>query len=138
MHSLRIKDVNAPLFTVAEEGVGKGWGTGDCPPELMLSVSKGRLDVVPSTTVDERVVLPMALAPRVAPRKALPSTSASPSRSSALKACCTHTHLSHDLLTDVSGRQQPHYTCVAALTSPMHACSMANHGKALKDGVDVC
>lgn len=107
MHLLSIKDVYARLFMVAEEGVGKGWGTGNCPPELMLSVSKGRLDVAPSPTVDERVVLPIALAARVAPRKALPSTSASPSRSSALKACCRHTHLSHCLPTDVSGRQQP-------------------------------
>ena len=95
---------------VAEEGVGKGWGIGDCPPELTLSVSKGRLEVAPSPTVVERVVLPITLADRVDPRNALPlvapySASASPSRSSALKACCTHTHVSHHLPTNVSGRQ---------------------------------
>lgn len=62
----------APLFVVADEGVGKGWGTGDCPPELMLSVSKGRPDVEPIPTPAERVVLPMTLAERVDPRNALP------------------------------------------------------------------
>ena len=113
--------INARLFIVAEEGVGKGWGTGDCPPELMLSVSKGRLEVAPGPIVVERVVLPIALAERVDPRNALPSPSASPSRSSALKACCANTHISRFLPTHVTGRQYLLYTCVAAVTSPrMH------------------
>ena len=98
-------DVYTRLLMVAEEGVGKGWGTGDCPPELMLSASKGRPEVAPGPAVVERVVLPIALAERVDPRNALPSPSASPSRSSALKACCTHTPSSHYLPTDVTGRQ---------------------------------
>lgn len=84
------------LFVVAEEGVGKGRGTGDCPSELMLNASKGRLEVAPGPTPADRVVLPMALAERVDPRKARPlvtpySASASSSRSSALKTCCAST-----------------------------------------------
>ena len=57
---------------VAEEGVGKGWGAGDCPPELTLIVSRGRLEVGPNPAPTERVVLPIALAERVEPRNALP------------------------------------------------------------------
>lgn len=87
------KAVSALLFVLAEEGVGRGWGTGDCPPELMLTASRGRPEVDPIPIPAERVVLPMTLAERVDPRNALLlaapySASASPSRSSALKACC--------------------------------------------------
>ena len=113
---------HARLFMVADEGAGRGWGTGDCPPELMLSVSKGLLEVAPSPITAERVVLLIALPERVAPINALAlvapySTSASPSRSSALNACCTHTHLLHDVLTPVVGREP---MCMGVAPQKLH------------------
>ena len=93
-------------FMVAEVGVGRPWGTGDCPPELILRASKGGLlEVAPAPAAPRgRAVLPIALADRVElPMKALPlvtpySPSASPSKSSALSACCTHSKVVKTLL----------------------------------------
>ncbi len=97
-------------FMVAEVEVGRPWGTGDWPPELILRASRGGLlEVAPAPAAARgRAVLPIALAERVElPMNALPvampySPSPSPSKSSALSACCTHlksiTMLRHTLL----------------------------------------
>jgi len=101
---------------VAEVGVGRPWGTGDWPPELMLRASKGGLlEVAPAPAAPRgREVLPIALAERVElPTNALPvampySPSPSPSKSSALSACCTHLKsirmLLHTLLCTIEKR----------------------------------
>ncbi|KAA6424259.1 MAG: hypothetical protein FRX49_05471 [Trebouxia sp. A1-2] len=64
-----------PRFMVAEVGVGRPCGTGDCPPELILMASRGGLlEVVPDPAAPRgRAVLPIALAERVVlPMNALP------------------------------------------------------------------
>jgi len=108
---------------VAEVGVGRLWGTGDWPPELILKASRGGLlEVAPAPAAPRgRAVLPIALAERVElPMNALPvampySPSPSPSRSSALSACCTH----------LKGIKTLLYTLLLSLT--LHALSGCHH-----------
>lgn len=131
---------NLLRFMVAEVGVGRPWGTGDWAPELILRASKGGLlEVAPAPAAPRgRAVLPIALAERVElPMKALPlvmpySPSASPSKSSALSACCTHlksiTSLLYTLLCTIEKHRNIaiHLLCWQA-DSACYQCILAVH-----------